>query len=79
MADLVFAVVAFIVGLAGLPGQYFLVVLIAAVLVWAWTRRTQLESMSLRQRAVNGFIAFLVIGIVLLVAFEIGQFLGGHT
>lgn len=76
---LAFMVAAFAIGALGLSEVYFIVTVIAALGVWSWTRASALQDLTFRERAMKGFVAFAIIGFVLLAAFELGQLLGGHT
>jgi hypothetical protein len=78
-ADFVFAAVALVVGLAGLPLPYLALTFAASAAVWAWTRRETLDAMALRTRLVNSALALIMIGVVLAIAYWIGLALGGHT
>lgn len=78
-ADLAFAAVAFVLGLAGAPALYAVLAFLGAVIVWGWTRREALARMNWRARATNGAIALGMLGVVLAVLYWIGLALGGHT
>jgi hypothetical protein len=75
----VFAAVALIVGIAGLPVSTLVLVFATAVAVWAWTRRASLGAMNMRMRLVNSALALIMFGVVLGLAHFIGLVLGGHT
>lgn len=75
----VFAVAAFVQGALGLSEVFLLVTAITALGLWAWLRQRQLEGLTFRQRIVKGLIAYAIIGFILLIAFELGQYLGEHT
>ena len=79
MADLVFAVVALVVGIVGLSFAYWVLTFAAAAAVWAWTRWGALNAMALRPRLTNSALALIMIGVVLAIAYWIGLALGGHT
>ena len=79
MADLAFAVVALVVGIAGLALPYLALTFAASATVWAWTRREALDAMPLRPRLINSALALIMIGVVLAIAYGIGLALGGHT
>jgi hypothetical protein len=78
-ADLVFAAVAFVLGLAGAPLVYAALAFLGAVLVWAWTRREALARMDWRMRATNSALALGMLAVVLGVLYWIGLTFGGHT
>lgn len=69
---------AFAIGFVG-PEEYFVFPVMIALGAWAWTQQEALARLTFLQRAIKGFIAFAVIGFVLLAALELGQFLGGHS
>jgi hypothetical protein len=78
-ADLVFALLALVVGLAGAPLLYAALVFAGAVAVWAWTRRAALARMAWSQRVTNGALALAMLAVVLGLAYWMGLMLGGHT
>jgi hypothetical protein len=78
-SDLAFALLALIVGWAGLPALVAAMVFGGALAAWAWTRRRPLMAMPMRQRLTQGAIAVAMIAVVLALAYWIGLMLGGHT
>lgn len=78
-ADLAFALLALIAGLAGAPLLYAALVFAGAVIVWAWTRRAALARMAWPQRVTNGALALAMLAVVLGLAYWMGLMLGGHT
>lgn len=74
-----FLIAAFGIGAFGLREEYFVFPVMGALGVWAWTRQEALARLTFLQRAIKGFIAFAVIGFVLVAALELGKFLGGHS
>jgi hypothetical protein len=78
-ADLVFAAVAFVLGLAGAPLAYAVLAFLGAVLVWGWTRREALARMDWRMRATNGALALGMLVVVLGILYWIGLTFGGHN
>lgn len=77
--DLVFALLALVIGLAGGPPRYAALVFAVSAIVWAWTRRTALGRMQWTQRATNGALALGMLAVVLGLAYWMGLMLGGHT
>jgi len=73
------AAAAFGVGALGFPEMYFITLAFIGLGVWVWLRQRQLENLSFLQRAMRGFAAYAIIGFSLLIAFELGQLVGGHT
>jgi hypothetical protein len=78
-ADLAFAAVALVLGLAGLPMIYAGIAFLGAVFVWGWTRRETLARMDWRMRATNSALALAMLAVVLGVLYWIGLAFGGHT
>jgi hypothetical protein len=78
-ADFVFAAVALVVGIAGLPFSYLVLTFAGAAAVWAWTRQSALNAMALRTRLINSALALILIAVVLAIAYWIGLAIGGHT
>ena len=70
-----FPVAAFLLGAVWLPAFDFLLLAIIALGGWAMLRQRELGELTLLHRAVRSLIAYAVIGLVLLIAFELGQFL----
>lgn len=78
MVTAVFAAAALVEGALGLADPFFPITVVTALGAWTWWRQSALEGLSFRQRIVKGLIAYAIIGFMLLVPFELGQFLGGH-
>lgn len=78
LTDIVFAVLAFIAGIANTPLAYAALIAVAAAIAWAWTRRAALRAMPLPRRATNTALALALIGAVLIVLYGIGRTAGGH-
>jgi hypothetical protein len=77
--DFAFAALALAGGWLGATPAQAVLILIAAVAAWAWTRRRVLAGMSLAARATNSALALVVIAVVLSIAYWLGLMLGGHT
>lgn len=75
--DLAFVALALIGGWLGATLTQAALILIAAVAVWAWTRRRVLAGMPLAQRATNSALALAMIAVVLSLAYWIGLMLRG--
>ena len=78
VADLAFAALAFIAGIANAPREYAALIVLGAVISWAWTRRAPLAAMDWVKRATNAALALVMIGAVLGVLYWIGLATGGH-
>jgi hypothetical protein len=78
-ADLVFAAVAFVLGLAGVSIAYAALTFFGAAAVWAWTRREALARMDWRMRATNSALALGMLAVVLGLLYWIGLTFGGHN
>jgi len=78
ITDLAFAALAFIAGVVNAPMTYAALILLGAVISWAWTRRAPLAAMPLTRRATNTALALVMIGAVLGVLYWIGLATGGH-
>lgn len=76
--DLAFAALALVGGWMGATLAQAALIPIAAVAVWAWTRRRALAGMPLAQRATNSALALIMIAVVLSLAYWMGLMLGGH-
>ena len=77
-ADLAFAVIAFVAGIAGAPLWGAALVAFAAALVWYWTRRVALARMDANQRAASVAVALAVLFIVLGGAYWAGLAIRGN-
>ncbi len=77
-ADLAFAALALIGGWLGATPAQAALIFLAAVAVWAWTRRRVLAGMALARRAANSALALAMIAVVLSLAYWMGLMLGGH-
>ena len=78
-SDLGFALLALISGWVGLAPIFPVLVFVAAVAAWGWTRRRPLKAMPLNTRLTQGAIAIAMIAVVLALAYWIGLGIGGHT
>jgi len=78
-SDLGFALLALISGWVGLAPIFPVLVFVAAVASWAWTRRRPLKAMPLNRRLVQSAIAIAMIAVVVAIAYWIGLGIGGHT
>jgi len=78
-SDLGFALLALISGWVGLAPIFPILVFVAAIASWAWTRRRPLKAMPLNSRLTQGAIAIAMIAVVLALAYWIGLGIGGHT
>lgn len=77
--DFGFLAVAFIAGLAGAGVFVALLVYVAAVIAWWWTRRTALAQMPLRMRLTQSAIAVLMLAVVMGIFYWIGLAIGGNA
>lgn len=78
-SDLVFALMALIVGWAGFAPIYAFLVFGGALVAWAMSRRRPLMKLPLASRLTQGAIAVVMIAAVLALAYWIGTLLGGHS
>lgn len=78
-ADLAFAALALVAGLAGAAPLYAAAVFVGSVIVWGWTRRHALGRMAMQQRLTQGAIALVMLAAVIGVMYWIGLTFGGHT
>ncbi len=71
--DLAFFILALATGLFGLPPFFAVIVVVAAIAAWGWTRRRPLMKLAPTQRYLQGAIAITMIAVVLALAYWIGH------